>query len=594
MKMHASVWLLLAGVLLLAGCAQSAEVTVNRTITYQTSLGWGATSYIADFINPRLYPQLLDDAVEQMGLTRLRFEIPTHEWGTDVNDNSNLSHLNLAAFHTTDTDRKMTQLLLPFKQRVEASGSTFTSYISPSFFDNGSSGEAPAWLLNSPAEYTVWATAYLRYLKRQYAFTPTYYCICNEAGNGNAFTPDRLVAIGKVLGPQLRADGLPTLLEAPECMSPAQTWDYLNVMKNDADIWPYIGLISYHLYGDLARRADIRDFARARNIPTAQTEFMGTTIDHLFDDLIDGGVSTWEHYGLAGGAIGNGTYYQLNANGTGFHYYPQSRNFRQIMHYVRPGDIRVDANCADPALRTLAFMRKGQVTLVVYNTGATTNLTVHSLPTGPYGVSQTVQMSPWQERGIQTVKDGNMTLTIPQKTVLTIYPYVGKNEAPIITDSASFPVVLQLPQQHISLHVTATDPELDPLTYNWRITAQPTGVVATLATPTAPNTTVDGLSRAGEYVFTVTVSDGIRTTSRELIQTVYADNQPPMIGDLSSRECWRRRRHLIAGLMLSASMPSHDFTAMARRWSSRSADCASRALRSSPSLSQRVMIPRRS
>ena len=53
-------------------------------------------------------------------------------------------------------------MVIPFKRAVEANGEPFNIYVSPSFFNGGSSGAAPSWLLNNPGEYADYSDASLQ------------------------------------------------------------------------------------------------------------------------------------------------------------------------------------------------------------------------------------------------------------------------------------------------------------------------------------------------------------------------------------------------------------------------------------------------
>ena len=530
--------LLLVLLLCLELCARAVEVTVNPATTYQTIRGWGATAHVPPQVSPALREQIFDEAVNELGLTRLRINIPRQEWESVRNDDGDPYHINWAAFRSPTLDEKITELVLPFKQRVEARGEKFTAYVNPSFFDGGSSGSAPAWLLDNPAEYAEWATAILLHLRDSYNIVPDYYSICNEAGNNNAFTPERLCSIMKELGPRMQALGFTTKFETPECVNANTSWRYLSVLQNDPAIWPYIGVISYHLYGNNAARPQIRDFAHARGLPTAQTEFMGTNFSHLYDDLVLGGVSYWEHYALAGGeGGGNGMYLDINRTGTSFSYYAPARDFRQLTRYVRPGAVRIEATSDDPALRPLAFMKDDRLTVVLWNSAtAPKTVMMHRLPTGRYGQSQSVNRQQAQECGVREVDAaGMLTVTVPANTVSTLYPVGEDNLPPVVTSWSVTPEYLTAPVTEAALQVTATDPELSRLTFTWSVDAQPAGAQATLATPNAQRTQVRSLTAPGMYIFSVTVSDGDRQATRTVLVPVFAGNQPPVITDLHNR-----------------------------------------------------------
>jgi len=223
--------------------------TIDPAVKHQTILGWGATASKGQISEYQLQ-RIVDAAVNELGLTRLRLEPPRREWEDPFNDDADANHIEWGAFKTGQTDRIIANVIAPFKRLVEANGDPFNLYVSPSFFDGGSSGSAMPWMLKEPEEYAEWATAYLLYLKNKHNITADYYCVCNEAGNNNAYSPQVVARMIKALGPRLRAAGLPTKIEFPEGVNAATSWRYIQQIQNDPDIWKYIGLVTYHLYGD--------------------------------------------------------------------------------------------------------------------------------------------------------------------------------------------------------------------------------------------------------------------------------------------------------------------------------------------------------
>ena len=521
-----------------SAAAGDATVTVKTDVKYQTILGWGASaSRVA--VPDALRDDLLDAAVNDLGLTRLRLEPPRRDWEDPFNDDADPNHINWSAFKTDALDDQVRRWILPFKQRVEANGDPFNLYVSPSFFRGGSTGDIPPWMLQNPAEYAEWAIAVLTHLRKAHHLVADYYCICNEAGNGNAFTPQVVGRMIKALGPRLRAEGFPTRIEFPESISAAVAWSYIQALKDDADVWRYVGVVTYHLYGKNDDRPKIRDFAAARGLPTGQTEFMGTTVNNLYEDLTEGGVSYWEHYGLGGPWRGNGSYFYTDLNQTSFSRYVQYWNFRQIMHYVRPGAVRVEAASDDAAVRALAFTRGGKMTVVLLRTTPPWEpraVTIRGLPPGAYGVCRASGNAAYQELGTQTVADaGALSLTLPSGSVTTLYPHPGTNQPPTATDWRATPNYLTSPASAVTLSASATDPEKDPLAYAWSVTSQPAGTTAALAAADAATTAVRGLSAVGDYVFTLTVADPTHKVTRQVRLTVFPDNQPPAIVDLHNR-----------------------------------------------------------
>jgi len=121
----------------------------------------------------------------------------------------------------------------------------------------------------------------LDHLKSTYGLEADYWSICNEAGNGNVFSATVLQRIAHELGPRMVAAGHRTRLEFPENVNADTSWSYIQAVQNDAALWPFIGLVSWHLYGGNGSRPNIAAFAATKGLPTGQTEFLGATFDDL-------------------------------------------------------------------------------------------------------------------------------------------------------------------------------------------------------------------------------------------------------------------------------------------------------------------------
>jgi len=502
-------------------------VDVNPGIEYQTILGWGAPAGLIHQPD-NIIDIIIDESVNSLGLTRLRFEIPRREWEDYFNDDGDPYHINWASFKTNKTDKIVKKVILPFKNRVENNKEPFSLYISPSFFNGGSSGSVPPYLLYSPAEYTEWAIAMLIYLRDKYDIIPEYYCICNEAGNNNPFNPKILAEIGKVLGEKLKEMGFKTKIQFPECVDVNSSWNYIKAVENDYEFWKYVGLVSYHLYGRNEERTNIRDFSWKRGLPTGQTEFMGLNVNHLYEDLTNGGVSYWEFYALL-------DYIKFNNSKTWFSFTPNFWEIRQIIHYVRPGAKRIESISNNSNLRTLAFLKDGKITLIILNKGQISfPVKINGLPDGTYGLSWT-EKGVYQEGGLINVKNSQpLSLNIHPDTILTIYPH-QKNIPPVIIEWGADPSFLKLPENKINLYVKAIDPEGEKLEYEWKILEKPEDVSLILTSPHSPKTFVSGLTKKGDYVFSVSINDGKNEIFKKVVVSVYDKNQPPQIFDLHNR-----------------------------------------------------------
>ncbi len=525
-------------ILFTSHAALAATVTIDVSTEHQTVLGWGASSWCAPHATQALRDEIVREAVNDLGLTRLRLELPSGnrsnsrrwEWR---NDDGDPHHIDWADFNTADLDGILPKIVLPFKQEVETRGDPFQVYVSPSFFNGGSTGEVPAWLLRSPGEYSEFATSVLLHLKSNHSIDADYYCVCNEAGNNNYFSAQVVGKMIRTLGPWFANSGLSTEIQFPECVSANASWNYIQTLVGDTLVWPHVGMVSYHLYGtNDPYRSYIRDFAISIGLPTAQTEFMNLTMDHLYDDMILGGVSVWEVYG-------QGQWIRPNYDETSFTRSAQYWNFRQVMHYVRPGDVRLEASSDDPAVRPLAFSRAGETTVVLLNNTPPHQaraVVLVGLSRGKYGVCQSVNSAAYRELGPVTIYSTDSLVTnMPANSVMTVYPLERSNQPPTLTDWHAAPSYLTLPASTLSLSASATDPELDSLAYSWSVKSQPGGASVVLGSPDSSGTSATGMDVGGTYVFTVSVSDGARISERDVTVNVHAANQPPGVDDVHNR-----------------------------------------------------------
>jgi len=344
----------------------------------------------------------------------------------------------------------------------------------------------------------------------------------------------------KTLGPRLRALGLSTTVLFPECHDANTSWRFIQAVREDGDLWPFVGMIGYHLYGGPARNTDrpkIRDFAVAKGLPISHAGSDGITLDTLHDDLTLGDVSYWSLVGLGG--PGPGGAFDFHLDNASFSRGAQYWQYRQVMHYVRPGAVRIEAISDVPAVRPLAFVHRGRTTMVLLNNAPPRqprSATLRSLPPGDYGVCQCVGVGPYEELGVRRVRaDGILDINLPADSVLTIYPHPGKNQPPTVVDWKAEPYFLKTPASQVRLSATAQDPDLDRLSYSWSVTGQPPGAKAMLADPQSARPSASGLTVPGCYVFTVTIRDGVNEVKRDVRLNVYAGNQPPMLFDLHNR-----------------------------------------------------------
>lgn len=518
---------LLIGLLCCAGCGRSADVVIQPSRTFQTIAGWGhgggvlgGTSAASTFLprsvaNPVNY-QYLDYLVDDLGLTGTRTpEVGPRIDGTGT-DRGDCDVIDWSLFEEDNFPPSDAAYLVYYQNRIHAKGFQPSFYSSPGYPTHAS--DQKPWVLNDPCERAqqIWASA--AYLKTRYGINIGYAVIYNEPDIPWAILKDDI----KALGPRLASHGLTTLVQYAEAISPQTDWNYVAPAANDPDMWRYVGRISYHHYGKAdPYRSWLRDFAAARFLTTAQTEMGNPTFDDLYEDLTLGGVAYWEV-----GFSGNRTL----VPGPGLTTFTPSGSYfrlRQLLHYVRPGAIRIGTASSSPSVRVLAFSQSGAITTIIENTASSARkVGVSGLLPGRYGLSQARSgASSFRELGIRTVgADGTLTLTnvAGGSTVTTLYPRSGQNRPPTIEVWSANPGYLVAPADTVKLSVTATDPELDPLTWHWSVTDQPAGANAHLTSPNVATTIATGLSIPGTYVFNIDVYDGINTSSRQIYLVSYS------------------------------------------------------------------------
>jgi hypothetical protein len=527
----------------LLGCYSSgvcSDVVIQPAQQFQTIAGWGhgggalgGTAGAEAFLPPTLADpvnfQYLDCLTADLGLTGTRtWEVGPRIDGTGT-DHGDCDVIDWALFESDTLSAQQAAYLIHYQNRILAEGYQPSFYSSPGYPTHAS--DQKPWVMNHPGERAqqIWASSL--YLKTNYGINIAYAVVYNEPSMASTILTDDI----KALGPRLIAQALATRVQYAEAVAPQTDWNYITPALNDADMWPYVGRISFHNYGTAdPYRTYLRDFGIARKLTTAQTEMGNPTFDDLFSDLTLASVSYWEVAYSANATL------VPRAGLTGFTPSTTFFRLRQVMHYVRPGAVRVGTASSDPSLHVLAFLQNGVVTTVIENMSSSAQtVNLSGLPAASYGLSKAgVGTTSFQELGIRTVgADGLLTLTnvAGGSAVTTLYPYAGTNQPPTIQVWGASPGYIVAPTNSATVTVTASDPELAPLSYHWSVSNQPAGASAVFANSNAPTTPISGLSVAGTYIFNVAVSDGTNSVSRQVYLAAYESNPQPVLGQTGFR-----------------------------------------------------------
>jgi hypothetical protein len=529
----------LSGLLAYCSLGFCADVVIEPAQKFQTIAGWGhgggvlggtggAEAFLPQALADPVNYEYLDYLTDDLGLTGTR----TWEVGPRIDgrgtDNGDCDIVDWNLFESDTLSLQDAAYLIHYQNRILAEGYQPSFYSSPGYPTHAS--DQKPWVMNHPGERAqqIWASSL--YLKTNYGINISYAVIYNEPNMAATILTDDI----KALGPRFIAQGLATEVQYAEAVAPQTDWNYITPALNDADMWPYVGRVSFHNYGTAdPYRTYLRDFGGAKKLTTAQTEMGNPTFDDLYADLTLAGVTYWEVAFSASATL------VPSAGLTGFTPSGTYFRLRQLMHYVRPGAVRVGAVSSDPSLHVLAFEQEGKVTTVIENTSSAQTINLSGLPPGSYGLSKAVSgATSFQELGIRAVgADGLLTLTnvAGSSAVTTLYPYAGTNQPPTLEVWGASPGYIVVPTNSATLTVTASDPELAGLTYHWSVTNQPGGANAVFANSNAATTLVSGLTVAGTYVFNIGVSDGTNTASKQVYLAVYDANPQPVIGQTGFR-----------------------------------------------------------
>ncbi len=516
-------------------------IVIDTSIHFQTIEGWGHGGGIlghcngpfimldSSVANPVNY-QTLDYLVDDLGLTGSRtWEVGPRVDGTGM-DNGDCDNIDWSKFQSQSLPPGMANYLVYYKNRIVTEGCTPSFYSSPGYPTHAT--DLKPWVMFHPGERAqqIWASAV--YMKNMYGIDINYDVIYNEPSGNQTVTI--LADDIKALGSRLLKHGLATRSQFPEAVAPLTAWNnFISDVQNDDELWANVGRLSYHNYGTAdPYRAMIYDFGLTKGIITAQTEMGNPTFDELYSDLTLANVSYWE--------VAYSSNNTLTPNSGLTSFTPSNTYFRlrQVLHYVRPGSVRVETISNDSLLHVLAFKKNGEVTVIIDNTSATTkNILLSGIPSGMYGLCKA---SPggtfFQELGIHIVKGDTLSINASGGSVVTtLYPYSLPNHAPTIMTFKTTPGYLVAPASTVSLISSANDAELDAHTFHWTVTSFPAGAAPVIVAPNTVTTTVSGLTAAGTYVFTINVSDGINTSSKKVYLIVYSADPPPVLGSCGFR-----------------------------------------------------------
>jgi hypothetical protein len=342
-------------------------LTIDRSKVFQTFTAWEGNANIAGYGEP-WYAGVRDEVARraaELGISQLRLEIRA-----DVDDGA--GHYDWTAFdqRVEDVVRPMALALL------EARGETLRINVCNVAFGSGAD---PAHPHRDPATFGRFARAAVERAATHHGLAVEYFEICLEPDNtgGNTIfkSPARIAESVLAVRSALDAAGFPDVkIIAPSCvnMTTARNW-----MRTLRDVYPdafaAVDLFSYHRYSGTALNVvtEIGNITAAGGKQSGQTEYMGGTYTHLYEDLVSGRVSTWQKYGIGGSSDDpryvNSPLFRIDdadpsnvrvADGV------HTPALRQFFAYIRPGAVRVGYTAAPNAMAATVWINPGDKIVV--------------------------------------------------------------------------------------------------------------------------------------------------------------------------------------------------------------------------------------
>lgn len=447
----------------LSGCGSqgtSADIHLDSKTRHQTILGWEAAAQggqaQADW--PSFRDELLDLAVDEVGINRLRLEVRAccehrrdwyaedrggrlppglyrQVWYTTENDNDDPHVINPEGFHFSELDEAVEQLALPLAKRLAARGEKLLVNVCYVAFRE----QAPPrseYCHRDPEEYAEMALATHLHLRDKYGLVPDAWEIILEPDNSEEWRSGKIIGEALVATRRrLKAEGFAPALVAPSCCSMLKTVEYFDELAQVPGAVEALDELSYHRYRDAKWATVLEVAARAKQhgLKTTMNEQIGAGDRLLHQDLRWGNNSAWQQFALGFPGKDDGSKYLIvRPAGSQPRVALAERTWRlrQYFKHIRAGAVRIEARTSDKRFDPVAFVHPdGRHTLVIRSEHAGP-LTVHGLPGGRYGVVYTTDAEQGREGPELTASNGAPLHThLPAPGVITIYAKSEPNQA---------------------------------------------------------------------------------------------------------------------------------------------------------------------
>jgi hypothetical protein len=427
-------------------------IEVWPTITYQTILGWEATTQVGQLecdrqTYLRYHDALMDRGVNELGLNRLRLQAKSGiensvdyftpykdgladrpswraHWWDIINDNNDPFTINPNGFQFAVLDYDVEQVVLPMRARLAARGEQL--YVNLNYVDFGASGFEHS---TNPEEYAEYMLATFQHLKTKYNLVPDAIELILEPDNTQNWRPTTMARALVAAGDRLKAAGFTPAFIAPSNTDASRALQWIDSLVAQPRVLEYLQEFSYHRYGGASDQVVSSIGARAVQYQrgSSMLEHIGSDYNDLHTDLSLGRNTAWQQFGFGYcGTIDDGGIYYLidpaTAANPQINLTSRARLLRQYFLFVRRGAVRVGAGTGDTRFNPLAFRNTTGKFVVIVKSSGGGNFSVRGLPAGTYGLKFATSSAYDQNLPDVTISPGqSVPASIPASGVITIY-----------------------------------------------------------------------------------------------------------------------------------------------------------------------------
>lgn len=457
-KKNMYLFLIFPILLFMTGCwktePQEVSIKLNPQQKFQIISGWEATAQAAQY-NSRAFDKykekLFDDAVNNLGINRLRIELksgaenPTDYFSSfkagqinekelnqhryeSINDNDDPFVMNPNGFQFSQLDSNIENVVLPIKKLLENRNEKL--YLNLNFVDfDKDRGVSSFRFKDNPEEYAELILAAYQHMQSKFGFVPDAVEVILEPDNNTGWTGTKIGQAIVATAKRLKENNFKPAFIAPSTTNADNAPIYIDEIAAVPNAMQFITEFSYHRYTgrDDKTIQKIADRAKKYNKQTSMLEWIKADYQTLHTDLKIGNNSAWQQYTLAFNNVpDNGAQYYLvddkDINNPKVSLGSRTKFFRQYFYYIRSGAQRIGASSSNPGFDPLAFINANNKYVLVVKAESAGNFTIEGLPAGVYGITYTTESEANISAQDLTIKDKeNLKANIPDKGVITIY-----------------------------------------------------------------------------------------------------------------------------------------------------------------------------